>query len=189
MNLDQKTIAARDMFMAIAVFERHQLGHPTFNHSDICLRLYDIWMQVINDARSGFITFEVDSVLSVNHLIAKALKGEPSVFQKTNDWSKFLEELRTINTIEQHIKEDPGHTISWIFSQLYWHHISSFRLSTVFIYTNAIRILYGLEENRLILDKLGPFLDRLSGAGPPLSDGQHFYPSDPYYSRPWNEEI
>ena len=33
MNLDQKTIAARDMFMAIAVFERHQLVDPTFNHS------------------------------------------------------------------------------------------------------------------------------------------------------------
>ena len=184
MNLDQKTVASRDMFMAIAAFERHQRLDNSLDQFDICLRLYDIWLQVSNDARTGTFTFEEDSVLSVNLLIANTLKGEPSIFQNSSDWSKFLEELQTINTIEQHIKEDPAHTISWMFSQLYWKHISTFRLSTVFIYTNAIRIQYGLEENRLILDKLGPFLGSLSSAGPPISDGQHFYPDDPYYSCP-----
>ena len=184
MNLDQKTVASRDMFMAIAAFEHHQRLDNSLDQFDICLRLYDIWLQVSNDARTGIFTFEEDSVLSVNHLIANTLKGEPSIFQNSSEWSKFMEELQTINTIEQHIKEDPAHTISWMFSQLYWNHITTFRLSTIFIYTNAIRIQYGLEESRLILDKLGPFLGSLSCAGPPISDGQQFYPDDPYYSCP-----
>ena len=182
MTLDEKTVAAREMFMPIAVFEHHQRLDPTLDRNDICVRLYDIWMQIVNDARSGVFTFESDSVLSVNHRIAESLKGESSGFQDENGWLRFLGELKSIDTIDRFIKEDPSHTISWMFSRLYWHHITTFRLSTVFIYTNAVRIQYGLKENRLILDKLGPFLGCLSGAGPPISDGQSFYPDDRYYS-------
>ena len=66
MNLDQKTVASRDMFMAIAAFEHHQRLDNSLDQFDICLRLYDIWLQVSNDARTGIFTFEEDSVLSVN---------------------------------------------------------------------------------------------------------------------------
>ena len=65
---------------------------------------------------------------------------------------------------------------SWIFAALYWDHLSRFKLATTWFFVNAIRIQHGLPEYRLTLDKLGPFLGSLSGAGPPTSDGQTFYP-------------
>ncbi len=182
MSLDQKTIAARDMFMPIALFEHHQRFESTINHLDICDLLYGIWTQITNDARSSIFTFEEDSVLSINHRIAQALKGEPSVFRDRNGWLKFLEELKSVDTIERLIKEDPSHTTSWMFSQLYWNHITTFRLSTVFMFINAIRIQYGLEENRLVINKLGPFLNSLARSGPPGFDGQTFSPDDRNYS-------
>ncbi|HCG52441.1 MAG TPA: hypothetical protein DEX10_03450, partial [Betaproteobacteria bacterium] len=84
-------------------------------------------------------------------------------------WSKFVQECGSID-------EDPSHTFSWIMSALYWGHLTRLRLPTAWLYTNALRAQHGLPEYRLSLSKLGGFLNALAGSGPPVYDGQTFYP-------------
>jgi hypothetical protein len=64
------------------------------------------------------------------------------------------------------------------FSPPYWDHLTKFRLSTAWLFTNAIRIRHKLPEYGLALDKLGAFLVSLSGSGPTIYDGQTFSPDD-----------
>jgi hypothetical protein len=88
--------------------------------------------------------------------------------------ASFVGELKNMGSIE----DDPYHFCSWIFSALYWDHVTRFKLATAWFFTNAIRIQHKLPEYRVSLDRLGPFLASLSGSGPPIYDGQTFYPDD-----------
>jgi hypothetical protein len=104
----------------------------------------------------------------LNVRIAKSLNAEPGVFLNPEGWAAFTQELGSI-------EDDPGHIFNWIFSTLYWHHLTRFRLATVWLYVNALKLQHNFPVNRLSLSKLGDFLDSLSGSGPPIYDGQTFY--------------
>ena len=94
---------------------------------------------------------------------------DAGIFRNKECWQVFLDEMG--NT-------ENGPEYNWVFSTLYWDHLTKFRLSTAWLFTNAIRIQYKLPEYGLALDKLGAFLDSLSGSGPPIYDGQTFFLDD-----------
>lgn len=134
-----------------------------------------VWPEIRRDAESDHFTLDPASILSVNEKVARSLGMEDScAFRNEDRWVSFVGELENAGSIE----DDPSHMCSWIFSALYWDHLASCRLSTAWFFTNAIRNQHKLPEYRLKLDKLGRFPDSLSGSGPPLYDGQTFYPEE-----------
>ena len=164
----------RQRFMPIAVLEHHQMVDPVLSPYDICDRLGVLWPEIQRDAAGSAFTLDPDSILGVNLRVARSLGMDGDVFRIKDRWVSFVADLGGIGTIE----EDPAHTCSWIFSALYWNHLSRCKLATAWFFTNAIRIQHKLPEYRLTLDRLGHFLDSLSGSGPPIYDGQTFYPED-----------
>jgi len=169
--LTEEQREARKMFMPIAVIEHHNLIEPTVDAFDISDRLGEIWKEIQEEVKVKAFTLGADCVLALNERIAKSFNLAPGTFLKKEEWPSFIEECGSI-------EEDPSHVLSWIFSALYWNHLTKLKLSTVWLFINAIRIQHNLPENRLALDKLGSFLDSLSGSGPPIYDGQTFYPED-----------
>jgi hypothetical protein len=165
----------RELFLPIAVLEHHQMVDPVLSTYDISDRLGLLWPEIRRDAESNSFTLDPSSILNVNQRIARSLGIEDGcVFRNEDRWVDFVRELGTIGGID----EDPSHMCSWIFSALYWGHLVRCKPATAWFFTNAIRIQHKLPEYRLTLDKLGPFLRSLSGSGPPIYDGQTFYPED-----------
>jgi hypothetical protein len=156
-------------FMPIAVLEHHQMIDPVLDVFDICERLGPLWLEVQHEAEACTFTLDPDCVQSINERIAKSLDMDAGIFRDKERWAIFIDACGSI-------EDDPSHVCSWIFSAIYWNHITQFRISTAWFFTNAIRIQHKLPEYGLALDKLGAFLDSLSGSGPPLYDGQTFYP-------------
>ena len=163
---------ARQLFVPIAVVEHHHMVDPVLSPYDICDRLGVLWPEIQRDAEANAFTLDPDSVLRVNERVARALNMDGGVFRNKDRWASFVSELEEIGSID----DDPSHMCSWIFSTLYWNHLSRFKLATAWFFTNAIRIQHKLPEYRVTLDRLGYFLDSLSGSGPPINDGQTFYP-------------
>jgi len=162
----------RELFMPIAVLEHHQMIDPVLSPDDICDRLGVLWPEIQRDAAANAFTLDPDSILSVNERVARSLGMDSGVFRNKDRWAGFVGELGDIGNID----DDPSHMCSWIFSALYWNHLTRCKLATAWFFTNAIRIQHKLPEYRLTLERLGPFLDSLSGSGPPIYDGQTFYP-------------
>ena len=164
----------RERFMPIAVLEHHQMTDPVLSPSDICARLGPLWAEIHREAEANAFTLNADSVLSVNERVARSLDMIGGEFRNKDRWASFVGDLGNVGSIEV----DPSHTCSWIFSALYWDHLTRFKLASAWFFTNAIRIQHKLPEYRLTLDKLGHFLDSLSGSGPPIYDGQVFSPEE-----------
>jgi hypothetical protein len=160
--------------MPIAVLEHHQKIDPVLSPYDICDRLGQLWPEIQRETEANGFTLSPDSVLSINERVARSLGMQGGVFRDRDGWSRFVAELEDMGSID----DDPSHMCSWIFSALYWNHLDRFKLATAWFFTNAIRIQHKLPEYRVTLDRLGHFLDGLSGSGPPLYDGQTFYPED-----------
>ena len=169
--MDNETCEQREQFMSIAVCEHHQMREPTISVFEICDRLQAIWDTTTLEAQAERLTLDAVTIMALNNRIAATFGAGPGVFQRQNDWQLFLDECGDIN-------DDPSHVCSWIFSSLYWKHLPQFRLATAWIFVNGIRLQHGLAGYRLSLNKLGPFLESLSGSGPPLFDGQSFYSED-----------
>lgn len=155
--------------MPIAVVEHHRMLKPGLSPYDIAGCLGHVWEEIQTEAHINSLTLEADSVLAINERIAISLNAAPGEFIGKDDWSSFIRECGSI-------EDDPTRTFSWILSALYWNHLTRFRLATAWLYTNALRKKLGFPEYRLTLDLLGPFLKSLSGSGPPLYDGQTFFP-------------
>ena len=162
--------AERDIFVPIAVVEHHHIAQPSLSTFDIAERLALAWRQIEAQARSSDISLGASSVLAIHQTIAGSLDSEPGVFQDEAGWNDFPEGCD--------LHEDPGHSLNWIFSALYWRHITKFRFATAWAYTSALRLRYRHPILHLELAKLGPLLNSLSGSGPPLYDGQTFYLQD-----------
>ncbi len=162
----------RDRLMPIAVMEHHAMTDPVLSPYTICDRLNQIWPEVERDAEANTFALDPESVLDVNARVARSLGADVGAFRNPDRWASFVGELTDLGGID----EDPSHTCSWIFSALYWDHLSQFKLATAWFFVNAIRIQHRLPEYWLTLDRLGPFLGDLSGAGPPTYDGQTFSP-------------
>ena len=59
---------------------------------------------------------------------------------------------------------------------LYWNHLTEFKLATAWLFVNRVETEVGFPVYHLKLERLGEFLESLSDAGPPVYDGQTFYP-------------
>jgi hypothetical protein len=163
----------RKKFMPIAVLEHHQMIAPVLSVYDICDRLGPMWLEIRREAQADTFTFtfDADCVQSINERIARSLDMDAGIFRDKERWATLLDACGSI-------EDDPANVCGWILSALYWNHLTQLRLSTAWFFTNAIRVQHKLPEYGLELDKLGAFLDSLSGAGPPIYDGQTFYPED-----------
>jgi hypothetical protein len=169
----------RELFLPIAVLEHHQMIDPVLSTYDISDRLGQLWQEIQRDARADAFTLEPASVLSVNARVARSLGTDAGTFRNLDRWASFISTLAEIGSIEVgRIESDPSHTCSWIFSSLYWDHLTRLKLATAWFFVNAIRIQNKLPEYRVTMGRLGPFLESLSGSGPPIYDGQTFYPED-----------
>lgn len=169
--LDTEIVESRQLFEPIAIMEHHQMFNPNISPYDICDRLGVLWKEVQKEAESNAFSLNADIILALNARVALALSSEPGDFANRDGWLEFLSELDEIGSLE----EDDGHVYNWIFAELYWQHLTHCRFATTWILVNALNLQRGYEINRLSLENLGSFLDSLSGAGPPISDGQTFF--------------
>lgn len=174
-DMNQQEREVRQLFMPIAVVEHHVLPLSSLSTYDLAERLGSVWQELQMAAHSGAINLRSDCILGVNSRIARAFDAEPGTFKNEDNWPQFVEACGNI-------EEAPTQVLSWIFSALYWNRLTSFKLSTAWLYTNALRVHIGLPALYLTVDRLGPFMESLSGSGPPLYDGQSFYLED--YAHP-----
>jgi len=158
----------RQKFLPIAILEHHQMNDPALNVYNICDRLGALWLEIRREAQANAFTLDADCIQSINERIARSFGTDAGIFRNKEGWVSALEDVVT----------EDGAVHNWLFSLLYWDHITKFRLSTAWLFTNAIRIQDKFPEYDLRLDKLGAFLESLSGSGPPTYDGQTFYPED-----------
>jgi hypothetical protein len=158
-----------ESFRAIAVLEHHQMIDPVLDIYDICDQLHAIWLEVRREAEASTLTLDADCAQNINERIARSFGRNAGIFRDKEGFSCFVDECGSV-------EEDPSHVCSWIFSALYWNYLTQFRLSTAWLFVNAIRIQHKLPEYKLKRDRLGAFLESLSGSGPPLYDGQTFDP-------------
>jgi len=161
---------AREMFMAIATVEHHISPISKLSRYDLCEIFSILWISVEEQAKSNMITFDFTSVMKINNELGKSLGLEEGDFLKREEWKNLIDSCGDV------ILGDPGYVISWIFSSLYWDHLTQLKLVTAWFYTNALRIQQGLPIFRLSVGHIGDFLGSLSGSGPPIYDGQTFYP-------------
>ena len=161
---------AREMFIAIAVIEHHISPLTKFDTYRLCEIFANVWNTIEKQAKHNKIALDISSVMSIQTELCKQLDLEVGGFQKEEEWKNLIDECG------DEIEEDPGHVISWIFSSLYWDHLTQLKLVTTWLYTNALRTQLGLPIFCLSVGNIGEFLDSLSGAGPPIYDGQTFYP-------------
>jgi len=169
--LSADMVEARRLFMAVAVIEHQQMVSPDLSPHDICEKLAVLWKEMQREAKAGKFDLDADNILSLNARVAVVLEGEPGDFLDRDGWLEFMSELNSVGGLE----EDEGHAPNWIFAELYWKHLTNFRFATVWLLINALNLQLGRKLNRLSVEKLGSFLSSLSGAGPPISDGQTFY--------------
>lgn len=169
--MDKEKLELRELFIPIAVVEHHQMPVPHLDVFDISDRLAGIWIEFKKETQTNLFTLDTSCILAINTRIAKSLNGEPGTFRDEEHWKPFIAACGRI-------EEDPAHVSSWIFSALYWKYLTQFKLSTAWLFINAFRLQHGFSTYRLSMNKLGAFLDSLSASGPPIYDGQTFYPED-----------
>jgi hypothetical protein len=181
-----------EKFYSIAVLEHHQMEKPQFNCYDTARRLDRVWTQLREETDRLAITPDRGCILRINEKVARALNAQPGAFRDVDGWSRLVlsvaqageapldalpaeDEWPAIFAEYREILDDE-HTFSWFLSALYWDHLTRHRLPTAWLFVNALRVQHGYPEYRLEVDDLGPFLNGLSGSGPPIFDGQTFYP-------------
>jgi hypothetical protein len=130
-----------------------------------------MWLEIRREAKAHTFTLDAYCVQSISERIARSLGMDTGILRYKVGWARFIEACASV-------EDDPADVCSWILSTLYWNHLTQFSLSIAWLFTNAIRIQHKLPEYGLELDKLGTFLDSPSGSGPPVCDGQTFYPED-----------
>jgi hypothetical protein len=109
--------------------------------------------------------------MKINKSVTDALAQPEGEFQNEEQWAQLIE-------MSCDFEDDPGHISGWIFSALYWDHLTTCQFATAWIYTDALRGKYRLPPIELAIQDLGRFLQSLSGSGPPINDGQTFFPDE-----------
>lgn len=164
--------------LPIAILENHYPNWKIDENEDeilsvneICSGLNDIWCDMkIKKVEPNFL-FKQEFILDITNQIAEKLGGIPTKeFRNPEIWKSFF--------TEAYHKDDLAHSKSWIFSHLYWNQLQTFRLTTCWFYYNIFNIHHNLQEEWLIYERVNDFLISLSDAGPPIYDGQTFYPDD-----------
>jgi hypothetical protein len=158
-------------FLPVAVLEHHMGACHELSSHEMADRLEALWEEVRKDALAGVITSDAQCIQALNAKIARAFQVDAGALRDPKGWSEFTEACGRLD-------DAPGQVLSWHFSNLYWHQLTQLKIATSWLYMNARRIQMSLPELDLRLDNLGQFLASLSASGPPVSDGQTFYPED-----------
>ncbi len=168
--ISKETDKAREMFMAIAIVEHHISPLAKYSTYDLCEIFEHVWKIIEKEAKHTKFALDISSVMTIHSELCNSVELEIGNFLNEEEWKNLIDECG------DEIEEDPGHVISWIFSSLYWDHLTQLKLITAWLYTNALRVQQGLPIFRLSVGNIGDFLDSLSGSGPPIHDGQTFFP-------------
>jgi hypothetical protein len=171
MFLDEDTLEARRLFTPVSIMEHHQMFNPRLSQYDICERLGKLWKKMQEECKGKLFTLDADNILALNSRVALALNDEPGEFHDREGWLNVLKVVNELGSLE----DDDGHVYNWIFSELYWQHLTRYRFATAWMLVNALNLQRGHALNCLSLPNLGSFLAALSGSGPPISDGQTFF--------------
>lgn len=159
----------KQLLRPVATVEHQQLVDATLSTYDLVDRLVPLWREVAADAAAHRVAFDADAVMALHRRIAAALDLPAGGFANLDLWEGFVEEC------EEVIDDDPDHVLSWTFASLYWNHLRTLRFATAWFYVSALSLQQGRPPIVIAIERLGPFLDSLSGSGPPLYDGQTFY--------------
>ncbi len=161
----------------IAIIEHHGLepaDRERLGAREICDHLNRLWAYIRQEGQQPEAIIDADFIRELNSRIATSLNIDSGhTFKDIASWESLIEiGLSDFST------DQDRHWISWLFSELYWKHLETAKLSTCWFYYNIFNISYHLPEVWLKKEKIGGFLSALSDAGPPLYDGQTFNPSD-----------
>lgn len=162
----------RKALAPIGVVEHHLLRVRTLGSLDISERLIAVEDAVLSSADE--LSFDPSSVMKINHMVTKALEQPEGTFEREDDWRELINSIEECDGFD----DDLNHAVAWIFSSLYWDHLTVCQFSTAWFYTNALRVKHQFKVMQLDPNRLGSFLDALSGSGPPVNDGQTFFPDD-----------
>ena len=162
--------ARRNELLHIGVVEQHLLRDRGLSAYDISDRLVPIQDGLRSSPDD--VALDEASVMDLNRSIAKALSQEEGAFEGREEWQS---SIAAINELGGFIA-DHDHMTGWLFAALYWDHLTVCRFATAWLFTDAIRTTHELPQLQVTLAELGPYLKSLAGAGPPLHDGQTFWP-------------
>ena len=162
--------ARRNEVLHIGVVEQHLLCDRSLSAYDISDRLIPIQ----DGLRSSpdIVALDETSVMDVNRSVAKALLQEEGTFEGREEWKSSITAINELGGF----MADHDHLTGWLFAALYWDHLTVCRFATAWLFTEAIRMQNELPQLQVSFAELGPYLKSLAGAGPPLHDGQTFWP-------------
>ncbi|TWU43558.1 hypothetical protein Poly51_63360 [Rubripirellula tenax] len=169
--LPAKTRRRRDELLPIGLVEHHLLGDRALSSYDIAERLIPIHDAVIESADS--VAIDSKSVMIINNSVTDALGQPVGEFVRIEDWDSLNEMIEDCGGFT----EDPAHIAGWLFSSLYWDNLTACRFATAWFFTDAILINHRMPMLELQNKDIGGFLSALSGSGPPILDGQTFFPT------------
>ncbi len=162
----------RDALSHLGIVEHHLIRDRTLSVFDICERLIPVQDAVLNLEHD--ISLDRQSVMKINNLVTRALGQPDGSFEREDDWQSFVSGLEDAGGFEA----DPHHASGWILSSLYWDHLTVCRFASAWFFTDAFRVKYRIPPLQLVPQDIGAFLDSLSGSGPPIYDGQTFFPDE-----------
>ena len=172
MTQDNEFRRRRDGLSHLGIVEHHLIRDRTLGVFDICERLIPVEDTVLEIAKS--LSLDRVSAMKVNDLVTQALGQSEGSFEREDKWLGFISGLEDAGGFGS----DPMHASGWVFSALYWDHFTECRFASAWFFTNAMRIKHQASPLQLAPQKIGPFLDSLSGSGPPVFDGQTFFPDE-----------
>lgn len=142
------------------------------NHDKIIEALKTVWEQTRTKALQQEIELTKEAVFKVNHAIASHFKAQDNAsFRNSLAWTSFLNE--TVAKDDKHLsKTNIIDTEAWFLASLFHDHLEIFRLSTAWIFINAINIQSGEPSPELAQSNLTTFENHLSYAGFPAWDAE-----------------
>ncbi len=135
---------------------------------EICDRIAPVRQRLETTEVETETLLSFEYILGLNDELVSTLEnGKRAVFRDPEDWQSFLNEL----TIEFSLSETSfSETGSYVLSQLFWSHLTSFRLLTAWLIVDQLAKC--LEAPRLSISQqgLGLLVSHLSHGGPPIYD-------------------
>lgn len=172
MDMTEELRRRRDGLSHLGIVEHHLIRDRGLSVNDICERLIPVQDNVLE---SNFdVSLDPSSVMKINNMVAHSLEQPEGTFEREHEWKTLISGLEDAGGFES----DPQHASGWLFSSLYWDHLTVCQFASAWFFTDAVRLKYQEPPLQLGPNGIGPFLDSLSGSGPPVYDGQTFFPDE-----------
>ena len=156
-------------FETMAIAERHFESLNRYSVSEIRQIFSDLWPIFEQMAKEKECSLSPECISNINKTISEAFEKESSEFIAVDSWRSFVDECGA------YITDDPEHVFAWIFSSIYWNHVTSFKFSTALLFCSAFRVQHGFTPIFVAPENMAAFLHSLAASGPPAHDGQTFY--------------